>query len=52
MFLFQMKEVSVYCMSKAAMDMFTQCMALGNVLKQIVRTSEIIFNVLKAVRIW
>ena len=37
MFLFQMKEISVYCMSKAAMDMFTQCMALGNVLKQIVR---------------
>lgn len=26
----QMAEVAVYCMSKAAMDMFTQCLALGN----------------------
>ena len=26
---FQTPEVGVYCMSKAAMDMFTQCLALG-----------------------
>lgn len=24
-----MAEVTVYCMSKAAMDMFTQCLSLG-----------------------
>ena len=28
-FFFQTPEVGVYCMSKAAMDMFTQCLALG-----------------------
>lgn len=25
----QMAEVTVYCMSKAAMDIFTQCLSLG-----------------------
>lgn len=25
----QMAEVAVYCMSKAALDMFTQCLSLG-----------------------
>ena len=30
---FQMPEVGAYCMSKAAMDMFTQCLALGKTYK-------------------
>ena len=31
-----MAEVAVYCMSKAAMDMFTQCLALGMLTKMLV----------------
>jgi len=33
---FQYADFSVYCMAKASMDMFTQCLALGEYLIKLV----------------